>query len=643
MARRDQSPVVIDDFLGLYYRGRGVLQGFDRDAELECPPGYQTLLNNTIYYERGIGVRPGSVVTLSAIANIVDIYPFISNGRYIVMNNLGAVYDTGVSTSTPIVTFSTGDRLSLLHLNQTRCLLSPHNLDVGKASQFVHIWDPALMGSATRKMAGAAPTGTFTVAVSATNGNCEPGIHILAVSFEFNTGFITKPALYQRVTSPSGTKKCIDLTAIPTGPTGVVARHIFMSQVVRNDDGNNENPELFFAKRVGDNTTTSLSGTSAINLFDTQLQQSADYLKDVLVEVPAGLCLGFYQGRVQVGGENANPGTVRTSMPGDYETFRASHGFLDVPKEGGTVRNLAELAGLFYIFKGDLTYGTQDNGQSPNRWVVTIVDSGLGTVVNGIARLPASRGYSSDSLLVCTKAGVARFTGVYDETMLSYNVDDIYQLKLSQFGHNAITIVQDPVAKRIYVSNSTAVNILYGDYQRGLNFNTIRWSEWTFYQTINCLSQSKDFQGVPHLFIGSSEGIHSFNPAADNGTDKDKNNINHPITWMMITQPLNFGEQEDAFALCVIEAIKLLAQLDTLSGITMAVNGVIRDLKNNQVTLPTISVTTRRLKSYISQPPPLNDFGLLVQLNYDTIAAESPVIIQSLVVYGHVEALEDPA
>jgi hypothetical protein len=276
-----------------------------------------------------------------------------------------------------------------------------------------------------RQAAGAVPVGTFTVATSVTNGNVEPGLHIYAVAYETDTGHVTKPSLYVSLTAPGGTKKKVDLTVIPIGPTGTKSRWILASKVVFNYDGNLEHPKLFFAKKIEDNTTTALTGVNALDYYDTQLVSDADYLKDIYEQIPAGVAQAVYSSHFCVGNillETISPGPpggpiisikaersmVAVSEPNQIETFSKVDGFQIIAKsEGGGVKQLSEVNGVLYVRKSFMTFAMQDNGLSPSKWPVNAVDIATGTEPYGVASFPGtSAGAYRGVQLVCDRSGL---------------------------------------------------------------------------------------------------------------------------------------------------------------------------------------------------------------------------------------------
>src|SRR5687767_1541546 len=275
---RDQEEIVIEEFKGLW----------DRDDNY--PLGYGLNFRNVRFDNKAVFTRESisnsfslTALGLGGTDRLIAFWPYRPSAapftqRYIVLvqnttNTNGRFFDTGAAApAVPILSIGTVTSASVIQLYD-RIFISPR-----LAGQVVYVYDTALMTTA-RAIAGTAPTTVPAAAIGAA-GNCEPGLHLVSVAFETNTGFITKPArnagisLATQITVASGTPSQINLTAIPTGPAGTSKRHILYTKVIPRYDGNPENYEFFFAGVINDNVTTLFT----INLFDSQLVSSSDYL-----------------------------------------------------------------------------------------------------------------------------------------------------------------------------------------------------------------------------------------------------------------------------------------------------------------------------------------------------------------------------
>lgn len=468
-------PIGYGEFTDVVFQTNGIVNSW---AKVFTRPPYQVYPAN---FPTNVTVD-GGPVRFHKYRKLTD-----NQDYWIILSAAGKFYDTGAAVpNNPILTLTpaTAPDFSLITIGQ-RCIFSPHNRDQGIVGEFTYIYERGVTTTA-RKLAGAKPVGVFTVAVSATNGNTEPGLHIIAVAYEFNTGFITRPALYQQLTAPAGVRKAIDLSAIPVGPAGVVARRILMTRKVANFDGNNENPELFFALKINDNVTVAL--LAAISMFDTQLIQSADYLKDNLEEVPAMLCFSYYERSLVCAGAGIEKSVVRVSKGGDYETFDATDGFVVcAPFEGDGVRNLRAARGSLYMFKRHRSLVTRNNGESPSSWPVDLVDSGLGAEVFSIAEVgDGIIGSINNAFLIANLAGVWLFDNGFVD-LLSWPVQGYWSfVGLGPQLINTVVAVYDQL-NRCFIMNMQTGNLgqphfwslLYADLSNGFSKNAVKWSVWS--------------------------------------------------------------------------------------------------------------------------------------------------------------------
>jgi hypothetical protein len=60
-------------------------------------------------------------------------------------------------------------------------------------------------------------------------------------------------------------------------------------------------------EQSANNTAT----TATVDFYDSELLSDSTYLLDQLAEIPAGVCIKNYGGRLIVAGENANQSTGR--------------------------------------------------------------------------------------------------------------------------------------------------------------------------------------------------------------------------------------------------------------------------------------------------------------------------------------------
>lgn len=497
MPNRDHEPVIFDQFLGLYSRGEG-------DA---LPPGYLNFCDEfrfrTNWSIRGAG--GGKITTRNPTSSVLSwpggipvnrffFYPKSTGGRFIYLDSGGNFRDSVAGPGNIILTIVGATDFSAITIND-RFYFFPHDRDIGMVSQFLYVYDPALAATA-RKAAGRAPIladGAFTIAAGAA-GNTEPGFHILGVSYETNTGFITEPALYQTITAAAA-RTSISLTSIPIGPAGTVARHIVMSKVVKNYDGNPEGYALFFAIKINDNVTTVLA--NAVNLYDTQLISSADYLKDNMPEIPAGLQLCTFDGRLVMCGENADSTLVRVSKQGEPEVFNAIEGFIKCYKgmSIGPVRSVKATHGVLYMFKRYGTYSTRDIGKAPSSWPVDQIDAGLGAEVFSVSEVWESvdSAYRGGFFVSNFNGFYYLNGGVYSDN-LARNIDADWSSEVTSARLNNLATVFDSFNQCAYIN---VVGFVYlCDLELGIG--QPRYSRWR-------IGKGADIKCI-HLIIGGSDG-----------------------------------------------------------------------------------------------------------------------------------------
>jgi hypothetical protein len=475
----EHSPVSITDFRGRFERG---------EAEA-TPLGFFSDEGNLTFSREGVETRRGfsPIAGFSTSTVILRAHEFRRIGeasRFIYLTDTGDFYDS-LYPSTPILSLGSGVEDFALAVVFNRAYISPHDRSAGLTGRFVYVYDGS--GSA-RKAAGSAPSAfTLVVAEGSASGNdaIEKGIHLFAVAYETASGFITKPGTGTVVAVLDATGgKVADLSGIPVGPSGTVARHILTTKIIPNyAAGTEAYQEWFFLPdgRIGDNVTTTKNG---ISFYDITLQDSADYLLTQLEEIPAGVFLVDYEGQLCVGGEAQNNSTVRVSSPGNPESFSALDGFVNVnPGDGGGVTNGVSHRGSLYISKSQRFYATNKSAGSPSSWPVISVDSGIGTECFGISSVLDSRGHSRDQFLVAARSGLYQYLGAFAERELTWNVRDLWA-RINKIHFSKVQVMVDPQREWIVVAlplDAATANshLLVGDYSEALDPTGVKWSLWT--------------------------------------------------------------------------------------------------------------------------------------------------------------------
>jgi len=469
----DHTPIPVRDILGV----------LDRGSDEMVSPKHLIRGQNLIYPGRSIRTRKGfSSVTFGAIAGIRRVHVYKRSGeadRLLILDTTGKLWDS-TNAVTPIHDDVDWVDFSCV-IMYNRAFISPHNGTKGLAGDFVYVYEGS---GIIRKIGGAAPGSSPTVADSPDAGNVSAGYHQFAVAYLTNTGFITKMSTAVIFQSSGGKK--VRLTNIPVGGSEITGRWILSSQRIADYNAatySSDQYEWFFVPNglISDNITT----TFDINFYDTDLVSSADYLIDQLSGVPAGVMLADLDSRLAVGGINTEDSVLRVSKKGDPESFSSIDGFVNVsPGSGFGITNAKGKRGQYYIFKDRRIFVTTDLGTPPNQWPLNEVDVGSGTSCFGIGKVLESTGDTGDRFIYADRSGLQLFTGSIAEYPLTWKIDDIWKrINFDKF--NLIQVFINPDDKYLYVSvpldAATQTNtILFADYSEGLNYDTIKWSTWIF-------------------------------------------------------------------------------------------------------------------------------------------------------------------
>lgn len=481
------NPITLVPAKGWYQRGTGYA----------IPPNYNRSAYNVIFDEQLVKTRQGlrrQTYYDSTSANslpgthgrIVDAIPIGGFETFLVIDKATGSFYLSSDLTTPIATIAGATDFSAIELF-SRIYFMPTAGVVDK------LWVLPGSGATTARPAGGfRPTfAGFTATTSAGAGFVERGKHLISIAYETDTGFITPPGTPYLDYNAPGAKQ-IDLTNIPTGGTEVLKRHILMTKAIPYFNGDQEFYELFYVGEIADNVTTTFS----INLYDSQLVDTADYLLDIFEEIISGKKLATYQGALVLVGQDGFESYPRVSVPGDVETFSQSEGFIicdpgvgdRIPLHGvsgnGGVINVIEFRGSIHLFKSLRHYVSTSNGGPPSTWPVNIVENGKGTSKDGISEVLSTPGQVSDRFFVLTKGGLWQFYGRYDDKPLSWVIQSYWD----DIGGFVGKVIIDPVQQRIYmlaISDPDAAidiyqNILVCDYSEGMSYDTVKWSIWGF-------------------------------------------------------------------------------------------------------------------------------------------------------------------
>lgn len=465
---RDHDPNVIRDFLGT----------FDRGDDDSVPLGYFKDSRNVRFLTGGVKSREGTSldVTIGSVKRIAIYKRMGEAQRLLLLDGSGNLYDS-TNLATPILSIVAMTDFSV-EVMFDRAYITPHNGLRGVPGEKVYVYN----GSGVARAAAGNPPSGFTLgaADSATSGNCESGTHVFAVCFETESGYLTKPGGFVQF-SPAGGKK-VALSSVPVGASSTAARQIVATKAITDFNGDLENQEYFLVPggRIGNNVDTTIE----VSFFDADLVSSADYLLDELAEIPAGVGIRNYNGRLCVWGEDANPSIVRISKAGEPESHDAIEGYLTVnPGDSGEgVKNIAEYRTQLIVFKSERAYTTQDNGENAAFWKVDGLDSSVGTECHGLARVRDFGDNLQDRLFIVSRQGLHIFAGTFSDSALSDPIDNIWS-RITETAFHTVEAAIDPVEALLYVAvpldGATAPShLLVCDFQEG--FQRPKWTIWTF-------------------------------------------------------------------------------------------------------------------------------------------------------------------
>lgn len=479
------KPITIEQFNGLY----------DTGNPDDCPPDHSTECVNKQFTRRGSGVsvRDGHAVsnTTGHVVRRTFISAISTSLKPITLDDTGHLYLT-LSGSADLTIANMIDFVGLNLFNKTYILPI-----LSSGSDYLYVWDGT---NPLRKAAGAAPTaGSGMSAADGASGNISAGDHKFAVIYETNTGFQTKPGPIvsgsfapTSYTAP-GSKK-VDLSSIPTGPTGTSKRIIIGTKAGLE--------QYFFIPNavINNNSSTTLT----VDFLDTDLAIDASYLFNLLETIPAGTqgLIDKYHGRMIVGGGEGN--LVRVSKSGDPESFDNTSGFIQLPDEndGNNVAGTFQLRDLLYFTKVVGIFQSFDNSQEPSSWGQPIqVEGAMGASRYGISTVSFTQAHlgTNDVVLLASLSGVVIFNGVATLPELTWKISGQWNAMVDLTTINNITICVDPFQLQIFISIGSF--LFMGDYSDGLDGTKIKWSSWNW-DAVGLVLKS--------IFIGTYSDTDSF-------------------------------------------------------------------------------------------------------------------------------------
>lgn len=494
---RAHTPVRLGPFKGLWDRG-------DRK---NVPLDHFTEANNLKHVGNDITNRDGIGISQDVVAPLLNIkriynYPTQTGNTLIMLaendTGEGEIYHYVNATTIfgPILTIPTMTDFAFIPY-AGRAYISPFttfvtgeiNIQKGIDNQFLYVY--AGDGTAARKAAGLAMSGTMTIANGAA-GHTDPGLHVFGFVSETASGYLSPPGLLGTFTTAALSSVSFG-SVDASGDPNVIKRHLVASLVIPSYNGNPEGYQLFFVPDavINDNVTLFLNN---ISFFDQDLLDDASHLFDNFAEIPAGAALWLYHDKLCLSTTFDDISIVLVSAEGEPEAINQIDGLIIFPLDGNPITNGGELRDVMYVMKRARTNSWVDNGEAPSSWPMTVIDSALGTCVHGIATVLDSGSSSVDFFIVCNYAGVLLFNGRYNtvDTInqsaleLSWKIQNLWENQDRNL-FRKIQILNAPIQKWILIILPDG-RVLAGDYSNGMNAKSIRWEPWSFLMAVNTIA-----------------------------------------------------------------------------------------------------------------------------------------------------------
>lgn len=309
-------------------------------------------------------------------------------------------------------------------------------------------------------------------------GYVDTGLHVIGVVYETDTGYLTSPGPeILAVQTFINENRAVTVSNIPTSPDSFVTkRHLVASKGMTFYNGDDLGNQLFFIPggTIEDNTTTSLT----VSFYDIDLLDDASHLLDNFAEIPAGVALTTYHGRLVLTTTHNDISIVYYSHPGEPEAIDQVDGLSIIPLDGNPVTNAQEFRDILYVFKQTRTYALNDNGNAPSSWEPIAIDQGIGASCHGIGTVLDSGGVNIDYLLIVDYSGLMIFNGAYQRPELTWKIQDLW-LAMDRAFFGLIQIMNDSLNQFVYITLPDK-QMLRADYSNGLNAKSVKWSKWRF-------------------------------------------------------------------------------------------------------------------------------------------------------------------
>jgi hypothetical protein len=375
-------------------------------------------------------------------------------------------------------------------------------------------------GTNTRLAAGSGPPAVPAMGFTWGAGNIPLGKRTIYCGFFTDSGYLTGLGA-QVVFNPDPhtlpyPPYSINLNTIPLGPASTTKRYLFSTQ-------SGGTIPYFIPEANGGIINDNVATTAVLNFYDTDLQESADYLLNLLNPIsPAMGCIPFANRLVVWPGPVAGEGgsAVMLSNKGDFETFDQTTCYIIVNRDDGySVITAFVLNNVIYFCKDLGVYSTFDNGGDPDTWDWNLVDSSISVPPKGIAYVSTQQGNVVGSVILADKTGLVNFNGTFQRPELTWKVESTWK-RINKAAWKTLQISVDPLSHSIYcaipLDNATSPShILFGDYSYALDEDImyidptkIKWDLWQFPNKPTVVGMI-DLTGdsYPVLRIGSIDNI----------------------------------------------------------------------------------------------------------------------------------------
>lgn len=514
---RDHAPIVIEEFNGLYKRG---------DAD-NCPLDHFTDCENVVFQPGGVKTRTPIAPYLTGetiLGNALRIYNYQmqTQDSLLVLVEGGSIYHVTNQTTVqgPILTIATMTDFAFVAI-AGRAYISPFttssSVSKGIEDEFLYVYKGD--GTPARKAAGPGPiSATALAATPGVAGFSDLGLHLFAVVYETDTGYLTALGPLTAVTG--GDTRFAEATSVDetqgytisnipvSSDSYVTKRHIVATKAIDSAvyNGDQDGYQFFFVPEG--NIDNNIDTTKVVSFYDIDLIEDASHLIDNFFEIPAGILLTTYNGRLVMGGEFDNISLVRLSAPGEPEAIDQVDGLIIIPLDGDPVTNAQAFREALYIYKKTRTFGTIDNQGLPSSWILTPIDNGIGCDVHGISQILDSGGVNADYLIIAGWAGIFLFNGTYLRPEGSYKIAT-YWLALDRNNFQKIQIANDTINQIIYMTLPNGL-ILFGDYSEAISPMGIKWGLFRFEFKIITLT----FTNTNILVLGTNNEAQDPSPVA---------------------------------------------------------------------------------------------------------------------------------